>query len=75
VLRARAHPQAWVPRVVGHSDDSDVSVMFHAGLQFSTGRLVCAAKIGRLGFPGGSITRLLRFLSSFHPVESTSRCP
>jgi hypothetical protein len=47
--------------------------MFHAGLQFSTGRLVYVAKIGRLAFPGGSITRLLRFLGSFYPAESTSR--
>jgi hypothetical protein len=75
VLGARAHSQAWLPRVVGHGDDSDVLVMFHAGLQFSTGRLVCAAKIGRPAFSGGSITRLLRFLGSFYPAESTSRYP
>jgi hypothetical protein len=75
VLRARTHPQAWVPRVVGHGDDSDVSVMFHAGLQFSTVRLVCATTIGRPVFPGGSIARLFRILGSFHPAESTSRYP
>jgi hypothetical protein len=49
--------------------------MFHAGLQFFTVRIVCAAKIGRPAFPGGFITRLVRFLGSFHPVESTSRYP
>src|SRR5918994_7441624 len=75
VLRACAHPQTRVPRVVGHGDDSDVSVMFHAGLQFSAGRLDCAAKIGRPAFPGRSITRLLRLLGSFHPAESTLRYP
>jgi hypothetical protein len=46
--------------------------MFHAGLQFSTGRFVCAAKIGRPAFPGGSITR---FLGSFYLAGSTSRYP
>jgi hypothetical protein len=75
VLRTRAHPQAWVPRVVGHGDDSDVSVMFHAGLQFSTVRLICATTIGCPVFPGGSIARLFRFPGSFHPAESTSRYP
>jgi hypothetical protein len=47
--------------------------MFHARLQFYTVRLVCAAKVGRPAFPGGFIARFVRFLGSFHPVESTSR--
>src|SRR5215208_5357396 len=52
VLRSRAHPQACVSRVVRHGDDADVLVIFHAGLQFSTERLVCTANIGRPAAPG-----------------------
>jgi len=43
-----------VPRVVGHSDDSDVLVMFHVGLQFSTGQS-SYARPGLCAFQAASI--------------------